>query len=109
MRLYDGAYVRFAQDVQVNLIDVTKKSSTDDKCLDSHIRKQSLEWPHIRDGVYVLIRAHGAAKPEELSRMWRNDTIAVATQHEEQFAYFLIMAGDDLGDIASLIAACSRG
>jgi hypothetical protein len=44
MRLYDGAYVRFAQDIQVNL--------------DSHIGKKSREWPHIRDGVYVVVRAN---------------------------------------------------
>lgn len=84
------------------------------------IGKKPRAWPHIRDGVYVLIRANGGLAaniwgdildqelPEAFSRMWRNDTVAVAPRHEEQFAYFPVMAGDDFEEVVSLIAACSR-
>jgi hypothetical protein len=84
------------------------------------IGKRPRQWPHIRDGVYVLIRANGGlagsiwgnilnqASPQAFSRMWRTDTIAVAPKHDERFAYFPIMAGDDLRRIADLITACSQ-
>jgi hypothetical protein len=85
-----------------------------------NIGKKPREWPHIRDGVYILIRANGVLArniwddileqelPEAFARMWRTDTIAVAPKHDERFAYFPVVAGDDLNEIASLIEACSR-
>lgn len=77
------------------------------------------KWPLRNDGVYILIRENGqAAKniwedvmPAELpcyfdSRISRSETIAVAPNHYERFAYFPVMAGENLTDIASLLVAC---
>ncbi|HSC78487.1 MAG TPA: hypothetical protein VLB32_07980 [Candidatus Acidoferrales bacterium] len=77
-------------------------------------------WPLQSEGVYVLIRTNGeAAKniwddiaPDELSwffesRLNRGDTIAVAPNHAERFAYFPVMAGEDLSEIGILLAACA--
>jgi hypothetical protein len=65
-------------------------------------------------GVYVLIRTNGRFG-EELwndppwrfsrlaNRIVREETLAVAPEHDEQFAYFPVMAGERLGDIAAFI------
>jgi hypothetical protein len=69
--------------------------------------------------VYVLVRANGTlAKgiwdgnletkmPEMFTRMRKTETVAVAPAHSERFAYFPVMAGDDMEEIAHLIAGCS--
>ena len=84
------------------------------------IGKRPRHWPHMRDGVYVLVRSNGRVArniwedildeelPEMFSRMWRAETIAVAPRHREQFSFFPVMAGDDFDSIANLLAACSR-
>jgi hypothetical protein len=41
-------------------------------------------------------------------RMWRDTTVHIAANPQAEFAYFPIMAGDDLDEIAALLAACSR-
>lgn len=84
------------------------------------IGKTSKQWPHVRDGIYVLVRANGRlAKniwgdildqelPEMFVRFWRNETISIAPKNAEQFSYFPVMAGDSLDQIAMLLDACSR-
>ena len=41
-------------------------------------------------------------------RMWRDDTVQSAANDQADFAYFPIVAGDDLSQIASLLIGCSR-
>jgi len=77
-------------------------------------------WPRMRDGVYVWVRENGpigaaiwgytlpAEMPWMFERMWRDMTVQIAANPQAKFAYFPIMAGDDLDDIAALIVACSR-
>jgi hypothetical protein len=54
--------------------------------------------PHLSDGVYIWIRVPGG--PIER-------TIAVAPHHEERFAYFRLVDGQDLEEMADFIAACA--
>ena len=87
---------------------------------DPRIGKKPRQWPRIRDGVYILVRANGGLAeniwgdildqelPDAFSRMSRTDTVAISPKHDEQFAYFPLMAGDDLDEITSLLGACSR-
>jgi hypothetical protein len=84
------------------------------------LRRQSMDWPFMRDGVYVWIRANGSVGdgiwddilPVELPwmfrRMQRHDTVQIAANPEAEFAYFPVMAGDDFGHIAILLSGCSR-
>jgi hypothetical protein len=51
----------------------------------------------LADGVYVLIRVHGSARC----------TIGVAPMHHERFAYFRLLDGQGLDEIADFIAACA--
>ena len=51
----------------------------------------------LADGVYVLIRVHGSARC----------TIGVAPMHHERFAYFRLLDGQGLAEIADFIAACA--
>ena len=74
----------------------------------------------MRAGVYVLVRTNGTLAeniwddvlpqevPEFFEHMRRDLTIGVAPRHKEQFAYFPVMAGDNLRDIAAFLVACSR-
>jgi hypothetical protein len=87
---------------------------------DPQLGRPSRDWPRIRDGVYVWIRANGPlgdaiwsdTLPQELPwvfrRMWRDHTVQIAANEQADFAYCPIMAGDDLGQIASLLVGCSR-
>jgi len=49
------------------------------------------------DGVYVLIRVQGTARC----------TIGVAPMHHERFAYFRLLDGQGLEEIAEFMAACA--
>jgi len=51
----------------------------------------------LADGVYVLIRVHGTARY----------TIGVALMHHERFAYFRLLVGQGLEEVADFIAACA--
>ena len=51
----------------------------------------------LADGVYVLIRVHKSARC----------TIGVAPMHHERFAYFRLLDGQGLDEIADFIAACA--
>jgi hypothetical protein len=51
----------------------------------------------LADGVYVLIRVHGSARC----------TIGVAPMHHERFAYFRLLDGQGLEEMADFIAACA--
>jgi hypothetical protein len=51
----------------------------------------------LADGVYVLIRVHGSA----------HCTIGVAPMHHERFAYFRLLDGQGLEEMADFIAACA--
>lgn len=85
-----------------------------------HVGKTPSDWPRIRDGEYVFVRANGTLAsgiwddilgtemPEMFARMRRTETVTVAPAHGERFAYFPVMPGDDREEIASLMAACSR-
>ena len=77
-------------------------------------------WPRMRDGVYIWVRANGpigdliwgdtlpVEMPWMFGRMWRNTTVQISANPQADFAYFPVMAGDDLGEIADLLVACSR-
>jgi hypothetical protein len=87
---------------------------------DPQLGRPSSDWPRIRDGVYVWVRANGPlgdtiwgdTLPVELpwmfQRIWRDQTVQIAANEQADFAYFPIMAGDDLDHLASLIVGCSR-
>jgi hypothetical protein len=87
---------------------------------DPQIGRPSRDWPRMRDGVYVWVRANGpigdaiwgdtlpAEMPWMFQRMWRDVTVRMAANPQAEFAYFPIMAGDDLDEIAAFIVACSR-
>ncbi len=87
---------------------------------DPQIGRSSRDWPRMRDGVYVWVRANGPLGkaiwgdilPDEMQwmfqRMWRDVTVQIAANPQAEFAYFPIMAGDDLDGIAALLVACSR-
>jgi hypothetical protein len=53
--------------------------------------------PQLADGIYVLIRVHGTA----------GCTIGVAPMHHERFAYFRLLDGQGLEEIADFVAACA--
>jgi len=52
----------------------------------------------------------GDILPDEMQwmfqRMWRDVTVQIAANPQAEFAYFPIMAGDDLDGIAALLVAC---
>jgi len=87
---------------------------------DPQIGRPSRDWPRMRDGVYVWVRANGpigdaiwgdtlpVEMPWMFQRMWRDETVQIAANPQAEFAYFPIMAGDDLDEIAAFIVACSR-
>jgi hypothetical protein len=87
---------------------------------DPEIGRSSRDWPWMRDGVYVWVRANGPVGdaiwgdilPNEIpwmfERMRRDITVQIAANPQAEFAYFPIMAGDSLDNIADLIVACSR-
>ena len=52
----------------------------------------------LADGVYVLIRLPANATGK---------TIGVAPMHHERFAYFQLMEGQDLAEMADFVAACA--
>jgi hypothetical protein len=87
---------------------------------DPKIGRSSHDWPRMRDGVYIWVRANGPIgdviwgdtlpieMPWMFQRMWRDTRVQIAANPQAEFAYFPMMAGDDLDDIAALIVACSR-
>jgi hypothetical protein len=87
---------------------------------ESRLGKPSRDWPEMRDGVYVWIRANGSlgdgiwsdTLPAEIpwlfERMRREQTVQIAANNQADFAYFPVMAGDDFDQIVSLIVGCSR-
>jgi hypothetical protein len=86
---------------------------------DRELGREQNNWPRIRDGVYVWVRANGpvgsriwaGALPTQLprmfGRMWRDMTVQISPNPDADFAYFPVMAGDDLDEIAHLLIACS--
>jgi hypothetical protein len=87
---------------------------------DPQIGHSTRNWPPMRDGVYVWIRANGpigdaiwggslptGPKLRSFQRMWRDVTVQVSANPQADFAYFPIMAGDDLNEIKDLVVACS--
>ena len=74
----------------------------------------------MRDGVYIWVRANGpigdliwgdtlpVEMPWMFGRMWKNTTVQISATPQADFAYFPVMAGDDLDEIADLLVACSR-
>ncbi len=53
--------------------------------------------PQLADGIYVLVRVHGASRR----------TIAVAPMHHERFAYFRLHEQQELDEMADFMAACA--
>ena len=53
--------------------------------------------PGLTDGVYVLIRVHGAT----------GRTLGVAPMHHERFAYFRLIEAQPLDEMADFIASCA--
>jgi hypothetical protein len=85
-----------------------------------NIGKPSHDWPRMRDGVYVWVRADGpvgdaiwgdilpAEMPRMFLRIWRDmQLVHIAANPQADFAYFPIMAGDDLNEIAPFIVGCA--
>jgi hypothetical protein len=78
------------------------------------------DMPRMRDGVYVWVRANGSIgdeiwggilpneMPRMFQRMWRDAAFHVSPNTHADFAYFPVMAGDNLDDIADLLIACSH-
>jgi hypothetical protein len=109
---HDGSYSIFG----------TSSKETAAKIVIYHpdIGKRSRDWPHMRDGVYVLVRANGRLAqnvwqgvlidemPEMFSRLWRNDTIGIRPRSAERFSYFPIVAGDDFEQLTSFLVGCSN-
>ena len=84
------------------------------------IGNPSHDWPRMRDGVYVWVRADGligdaiwgdilpVEMPWMFQRIWRDMLLVqIAPNPQADFAYFPIMAGDDLNEIASFIVGCA--
>jgi hypothetical protein len=86
---------------------------------DPELGREQNDWPRIRDGVYVWVRADGPIgsriwtgslpiqMPKMFARMWRDMTVQISPNPHADFAYFPVMAGDDLDEIALLLIACS--
>ena len=86
----------------------------------SQTGRSTHDWRRMRDGVYVWVRANGSVGdviwgdtlPHEMpwmfQRMWRDATVQISVNPQALFAYFPVMAGDDLDEISAFIAACSR-
>ncbi|HEY6766788.1 MAG TPA: hypothetical protein VI386_18665, partial [Candidatus Sulfotelmatobacter sp.] len=86
---------------------------------DPGIGKPSTTVPFMRNGVYIWIRANGVTgdaiwgdtlpleMPWIFRRMQRNQTLEIAPRNGAKFAYFPVMAGDDLEEIAVLLRACA--
>jgi hypothetical protein len=86
----------------------------------SHLGRTSRDWPQMSDGVYIWIRANGSlgddiwgdTLPVEVpwlfERMRRDQTVQIAANKQADFAYFPVMAGDNLHQISSLLIGCSR-
>lgn len=75
--------------------------------------------PRMRDGVYIWVRANGLTGDRiwgntgptgmrMFQRMWRDETLEVSANPQAQFAYFPLMAGDDVGELATFIVACAN-
>jgi hypothetical protein len=87
---------------------------------DPQIGRSSADWPRMSDGVYVWVRANGpigryiwddimpAELPPMFRRLRRDETVQIAPNPQADFAYFPVMAGDNLDEIATLIVRCSR-
>jgi hypothetical protein len=100
--------------------ETVKDTAAKSVIYDPQLGRASRDWPCMRDGVYIWIRANGPlgdaiwsdTLPHELPwmfrRMWRDDTVQIAANDQADFAYFPIMAGYDLSQIASLLMGCSR-
>jgi hypothetical protein len=108
---YDGSFSIFGTS--------SKETAAKIVLYDPHIGKPSATWPFMRNGVYVWVRANGVTGnaiwgdtlPDEMpwifNRMRRQETLEIAPHYEAKFAYFPVMAGDDLEEIAQLLAACA--
>ncbi|HZQ94705.1 MAG TPA: hypothetical protein VFA67_06815 [Candidatus Sulfotelmatobacter sp.] len=108
---HDGSYSVYG--------DSVKDTAAKIVIWDPEVGRPSRNWPRMRDGVYVWVRANGplgdaiwgdilpVEMPRMFQRMWRNVTVQIAANPQADFAHFPIMAGDDLENIAALIAACS--
>ena len=111
-KMYPGSFSIFGQ----------RASDTAAKIViyESRLGRPSSDWPEMSDGVYVWIRSNGSlgdgiwgdTLPAEIpwlfERMQRDRTVQIAANKQADFAYFPVMAGDDLGQIASLLIGCSR-
>jgi hypothetical protein len=87
---------------------------------DPQLGKTNGKWPHMRAGVYVLVRANGklaknlwddsvfGKRRGFFAHMLRNQTIGVAPKHMEQFCCFPVVAGDKFADIAAFLVDCSH-
>ncbi len=85
--------------------------------------KMNGTWPRLDDGVYVLVRVNGQVGEHIWQNMSSNNsnpfyklcrrmsqdlTLGIAPKHHERFAYFPVMAGESLQDIADLLHWCSK-
>src|SRR4051794_13819294 len=81
--------------------------------------KWTKDWPPMAEGVYIWIRANGPSGraiwddilpleiPWMFDRMNREDTVQIALHPQANFAYFPVMAGDDMEEVADFIAHCA--
>ena len=112
VKRYDGSYSVYGHS--------SKGTAAKIVIWESQVGRSSRDWPPMKDGVYIWVRANGPLGeaiwgdilPVELpwmfQRMRKDETVQIAANPQADFAYFAIMAGDDLDDIAALLAACSR-
>jgi len=82
--------------------------------------KPSDSLPFMREGVYIWVRANGVVSesiwgdtlplemPWIFRRMKRQLHLEIEPHYDVEFAYFPVMVGDDLEEIAQLLAACAN-
>lgn len=75
--------------------------------------------PFIREGVYVAVRSNGASGeaiwdqipsklPWMFEQMKKIKTASISPQYHAEFIHLPVMAGDDFGEIATLLTECSK-
>lgn len=75
------------------------------------------DWPDLPDGVYFLVRTDGVSSGAiwnrkrlelESAGMSHDITVGLVPNYEKRFAYRRLALGDDLDEIATLLADCAN-
>jgi hypothetical protein len=98
----------------------TKETSAKIVLWDPENWKSGDALPFMREGVYIWVRANGElgeaiwgdTLPVEIPwifrRMQKTISLQISPHYDVEFAYFPVMAGDDLDEIVEFLAACAR-